>query len=278
MSSGTALQASGYHGLLASKGLVENVKHFGGLFTQIAVSDNGYIAIYYPYEPEIQKSAMKGTTFRSEQQERLELLHISQIISFDLECDDQTKVSGGAGGAVAGALIGGLFGFSGAGAVIGSSATSGKIKQNVNDITLVLNTKDFNNSRVEVLLYKRPPKSQLEELRQKANMITYVPYGLRSYFTHNFFTGYSFGKEGQKLLKEVYGVKNNFFLHYEPNVNQIGALESTLTQMLATQQQSEAVTPQISNADELTKFKSLLDSGIITQEEFDVKKKQLLGL
>lgn len=33
-----------------------------------------------------------------------------------------------------------------------------------------------------------------------------------------------------------------------------------------------------SNADELKKFKELLDSGIITQEEFDAKRKQLLGL
>ena len=29
--------------------------------------------------------------------------------------------------------------------------------------------------------------------------------------------------------------------------------------------------------DELKKLKDLLDSGIITQEEFDVKKKELLG-
>ena len=33
-----------------------------------------------------------------------------------------------------------------------------------------------------------------------------------------------------------------------------------------------------SSADELKKYKDLLDSGIITQEEFDAKKKQLLGL
>ncbi len=33
-----------------------------------------------------------------------------------------------------------------------------------------------------------------------------------------------------------------------------------------------------SSADELKKFKDLLDSGVITQEEFDAKKKQLLGL
>lgn len=35
---------------------------------------------------------------------------------------------------------------------------------------------------------------------------------------------------------------------------------------------------QISAADEIKKFKELLDMGIITQEEFDAKKKQLLGL
>lgn len=38
------------------------------------------------------------------------------------------------------------------------------------------------------------------------------------------------------------------------------------------------VVQQASAADELKKFKELLDSGIISQEEFDAKKKQLLGL
>lgn len=38
-----------------------------------------------------------------------------------------------------------------------------------------------------------------------------------------------------------------------------------------------AVAPT-SAADELKKFKELLDMGVITQEEFDAKKKQLLGL
>ena len=37
------------------------------------------------------------------------------------------------------------------------------------------------------------------------------------------------------------------------------------------------VTIQTSDADELKKYKELLDQGIITQEEFDAKKKQLLG-
>ena len=34
----------------------------------------------------------------------------------------------------------------------------------------------------------------------------------------------------------------------------------------------------VSPADELRKYKELLDDGIITQDEFDAKKKQILGL
>lgn len=42
--------------------------------------------------------------------------------------------------------------------------------------------------------------------------------------------------------------------------------------------QKSGQTAAVSAADELKKFKELLDSGVITQEEFDAKKKQLLGL
>ena len=45
---------------------------------------------------------------------------------------------------------------------------------------------------------------------------------------------------------------------------------------VATTEIKQEVLP--SAADELKKYKGLLDSGIITQEEFDAKKKQLLGL
>ena len=40
----------------------------------------------------------------------------------------------------------------------------------------------------------------------------------------------------------------------------------------------QVIIQETSNADELKKFKDLLDSGVITQEEFDEKKKQLLVL
>ena len=61
-------------------------------------------------------------------------------------------------------------------------------------------------------------------------------------------------------------------------------VHKAITDLLMERQYNPKPTTQIkqeiqqSNADELKKFKELLDSGIITQEEFDAKKKQLLGL
>lgn len=54
-------------------------------------------------------------------------------------------------------------------------------------------------------------------------------------------------------------------------------LASELEYMQNKEQKKNDVTSG-SAADEIKKFKSLLDDGTITQEEFDTKKKQLLGL
>ena len=63
-------------------------------------------------------------------------------------------------------------------------------------------------------------------------------------------------------------------------------IQKVISELLIERQSKEKPTttatikqeiPQ-SNADELEKFKNLLDKGVITQEEFDAKKKQLLGL
>lgn len=51
-----------------------------------------------------------------------------------------------------------------------------------------------------------------------------------------------------------------------------------LAKVEACKGQKNGQAAPISAADELKKFKELLDSGVITQEEFDAKKKQLLGL
>ena len=51
--------------------------------------------------------------------------------------------------------------------------------------------------------------------------------------------------------------------------------------LIVPKEEKQQVTNNIretSNADELIKYKDLLDSGVITQEEFNAKKKELLGL
>lgn len=60
-------------------------------------------------------------------------------------------------------------------------------------------------------------------------------------------------------------------------------IHSVISKLLMKRQQAEKINStqnneKSSNADELKKFRDLLDSGIITQEEFEQKKKQLLGL
>lgn len=67
-------------------------------------------------------------------------------------------------------------------------------------------------------------------------------------------------------------IKNNTEIH------------KTVSNLLIKRQNKEPVRTTIkqeipqSNADELKKYKDLLDSGVISQEEFNAKKKQLLGL
>ncbi len=63
-------------------------------------------------------------------------------------------------------------------------------------------------------------------------------------------------------------------------------IHKTISNLLIERQGKEPVPTQTtikqeipqSNADELAKYKDLLDKGIISKEEFDAKKKQLLGL
>lgn len=61
-------------------------------------------------------------------------------------------------------------------------------------------------------------------------------------------------------------------------------IHKSVSELLISRQGKQAETTVIkqespqSNADELKKYKELLDTGVITQEEFDAKKKQLLGL
>lgn len=82
----------------------------------------------------------------------------------------------------------------------------------------------------------------------------------------SFIKGYSLPKDANyrrlyDMAQEVIGVLNYISSNGEEKSNT-----------------AENNKPNVSNADKLKKYKDLLDSGVITQEEFDAKKKQLLGL
>lgn len=64
------------------------------------------------------------------------------------------------------------------------------------------------------------------------------------------------------------------------NAQECLSLLEIMCNMANPQESAVPVQPAqpVSAADEIMKFKGLLDAGVITQEEFDAKKKQLLGL
>ena len=80
----------------------------------------------------------------------------------------------------------------------------------------------------------------------------------------NFIRGGEFKKDGM------------IYKNLERSAQQCLSLFQIMTQ--GNQQPAPAPQPQASAADEILRFKELLDMGVITPEEFEAKKKQLLGL
>ena len=84
------------------------------------------------------------------------------------------------------------------------------------------------------------------------------------------FQGIAIGTSSGKI--KFVGISNRDEIH--------NAISNLLVerQEKKTVEQKPATVIQQSDADELGKYKKLLDDGVITQEEFDAKKKQILGL
>ena len=86
-------------------------------------------------------------------------------------------------------------------------------------------------------------------------------------------------KSGMKNLR-VESPSENFVFSLG-NAKVRDEIYNVINQQISERQNNKGnvtVVNSASNADELKKYKDLLDAGIITQEEFDAKKKQLLGL
>lgn len=79
-------------------------------------------------------------------------------------------------------------------------------------------------------------------------------------------------KKGIKICGTSINYRINLVENREEIKSAIIDTLSTISRETATAQSQD------NSADSIAKFKELLDSGVITQEEFDAKKKQLLGL
>jgi len=253
---------------------------FDGLYTAIAISESGFVGVYYPHIPYKKKFFIFPEW--QEQPEHLELIHISQINSFDVDIDGDETIKQSTG--LAGALVGGLIGGT-TGAIIGSTARSGttKVDTKIHNINLIINTKDFGNPRIVVPLYKgKFTISYWDGILgfSPSYWGTHSEIKLNKYTTHY---GVAASVVSRKFYKKILiPLFETVYNNGEPPIDNVRELLSHLELMLSAHKESQmsAVTSSShhSSADELNKFKGLLDSGVITQEEFNAKKKQLLGI
>lgn len=101
----------------------------------------------------------------------------------------------------------------------------------------------------------------------------------------------SFGKRVDLPISQISGVGTGMFnrvsistssglisFYGVINQNEVFAIISKLLLKYQEETKLSFKVPEISITDELKRFKDLLDLGIINQEEFDTKKKQLLDL
>ena len=95
-----------------------------------------------------------------------------------------------------------------------------------------------------------------------------LPFDSISAVSMSIFKGIAIGTSSGRIVFKGIGNRDDLY--------------ATINKLLIERQKNAAGNKHheeaTSTPDELKKYKDLLDSGIITQEEFDAKKKQLLGL
>jgi len=138
------------------------------------------------------------------------------------------------------AILGGLIG--GAGGMIAGQAIS---RSKVKSIDLQIKTNDFNNPQILVPIFR-------------AETFGSVMGGSFSYV----------------------GAIGRAFTRATPQQREAEILElmSQLDNIRNAHSNGQSTGAMVSDADELAKYKKLLDDGVITQDEFNAKKKQILGL
>lgn len=87
---------------------------------------------------------------------------------------------------------------------------------------------------------------------------------------------YSGASESKGGIMDAVRDENTITFSSKKDLEQAKELKALIESLQNKESQPE--TSNTSDADELIKFKELLDAGVITEEEFEAKKKQILGV
>lgn len=87
---------------------------------------------------------------------------------------------------------------------------------------------------------------------------------------------YSGASESKGGIMDAVKDENTITFSSKKDLEQAKELKALIESLQNKDSQPE--TSNTSDADELIKFKELLDAGVITEEEFEAKKKQILGV
>lgn len=87
---------------------------------------------------------------------------------------------------------------------------------------------------------------------------------------------YSGASESKGGIMDAVKDENTITFSSKKDLEQAKELKALIESLQNKDSQPE--TSNTSDADELIKFKELLDAGVITEEEFEAKKKQILGI
>lgn len=167
-----------------------------------------------------------------------DVFRYDNLIEYDLSEDGETISKGGVGRAVAGGLL-----FGGVGAVVGG-VTGHKASGMCNSM------------RLRITLRKAHTDTTYINFIVTATKVNSIIYRGAKY-------------NAQECVSALAVIADQ---------NRADQQETAVQQAIAAQQHAAAQTSPVSVADEIMKFKKLLDAGVITQAEFDEQKKQLLGM
>lgn len=168
-----------------------------------------------------------------------DIFEYSDLLNYDMLEDGEQVSSSGFGQAVAGGFL-----FGPVGAIVGGINGGRKKKAVCHSLQLQLNLRNTICNKVCIEFLQ-------QETKQNSSLY----------------------KDAVKRAQDCLGM-----LQIIANINMSNEVDTTEPPEIHQQEKSSDSMPNISAADEILKFKSLLDSGIITEEEFEAKKRQLLDL